>query len=42
MCATNEEAVECLQALIAPGDFILIKGSRGMQMEYIVSRLSKG
>ncbi len=42
MCATNEQAIEHLQALVAPGDFILIKGSRGMQMENIVSKLSKG
>ncbi len=42
MCANNEEAIDHLKALVAPGDFILIKGSRGMQMEQIVNALSKG
>jgi UDP-N-acetylmuramoyl-tripeptide--D-alanyl-D-alanine ligase len=42
VCATNEEAIEHLKTLILPGDYILIKGSRGMQMEQIVAALSKG
>jgi len=42
---TKEEAIERIQSLIAPsplGDKILIKGSRGMQMETIVSALQTG
>ena len=38
----NQEAIECLQKSIQPGDYILIKGSRGMQMEEIVITLGKG
>lgn len=42
---TNQEAIELVRSLIAPGpigDKILIKGSRGMQMETIVSALQTG
>jgi len=35
----NQEAVKILQRLIASGDLILIKGSRGMKMEEIVAKL---
>jgi len=36
----NEAAIACLHRVIAPGDIVLIKGSRGMTMEQIVSALS--
>lgn len=36
---SSAEAVSLLQSLIQPGDYILIKGSRGMAMEGIVSQL---
>jgi UDP-N-acetylmuramoyl-tripeptide--D-alanyl-D-alanine ligase len=42
---TNTEALDLLRALIKPGsvgDKILIKGSRGMEMEAIVAALQKG
>lgn len=41
-CARNEEAIEHLKGLVSPGDFILVKGSRGMEMDRIVTALSKG
>jgi UDP-N-acetylmuramoyl-tripeptide--D-alanyl-D-alanine ligase len=37
--ASNDEAVELLQRLLREGDFVLVKGSRGMAMEGIVARL---
>jgi len=36
----NEAAVAYLRQVIAPGDAVLVKGSRGMTMEHIVSALS--
>jgi UDP-N-acetylmuramoyl-tripeptide--D-alanyl-D-alanine ligase len=36
----NEEAIACLREIIAPGDIILVKGSRGMRMEEIVAALA--
>jgi len=36
---SNQEAVKVLRRLIASGDLILIKGSRGMKMEEIVAKL---
>ncbi|MFN0072101.1 MAG: UDP-N-acetylmuramoyl-tripeptide--D-alanyl-D-alanine ligase [Chloroflexota bacterium] len=36
-CATNTQAIEALRRSLRPGDNVLIKGSRGMQMEEIVS-----
>jgi UDP-N-acetylmuramoyl-tripeptide--D-alanyl-D-alanine ligase len=36
----NEAAVAYLRQVIAPGDAVLVKGSRGMTMEQIVSALS--
>lgn len=35
-CASHEEAQEALRKLMRPGDTILVKGSRGMQMEKIL------
>ncbi|HHX95032.1 MAG TPA: hypothetical protein GX691_04320, partial [Clostridia bacterium] len=37
--ATIQEAVELLKKYIDMGDVILVKGSRGMRMERIVSGL---
>lgn len=34
-CATNEEVIEQLPELLTDGDYVLIKGSRGMKMEEI-------
>jgi UDP-N-acetylmuramoyl-tripeptide--D-alanyl-D-alanine ligase len=36
----NQEAIKLLRSTLAPGDFVLIKGSRAFQMEEIVSALS--
>ncbi len=38
-CASHEAAGEKLQELLQPGDTILFKGSRGMQMEKIIDLL---
>jgi UDP-N-acetylmuramoyl-tripeptide--D-alanyl-D-alanine ligase len=38
--ATSAEAADALPEFIAPGDLVLIKGSRGVRMERIVERLS--
>jgi UDP-N-acetylmuramoyl-tripeptide--D-alanyl-D-alanine ligase len=40
-CRTNREAIAALERLTQSGDTILIKGSRGMQMEEIVAALKK-
>jgi UDP-N-acetylmuramoyl-tripeptide--D-alanyl-D-alanine ligase len=42
LCDDNSAAIECLLATIQPGDYVLIKGSRGMQMEEIVAAMAKG
>jgi UDP-N-acetylmuramoyl-tripeptide--D-alanyl-D-alanine ligase len=42
---TNAQAIKLLQTLVEPspaGDKILVKGSRGMEMEEIVDALQKG
>ena len=36
---TREEALNCLHALVRPGSYILIKGSRAMQLEKIAEEL---
>jgi UDP-N-acetylmuramoyl-tripeptide--D-alanyl-D-alanine ligase len=36
----NDSAIACLREIIAPGDIILVKGSRGMKMEEIVAALT--
>ena len=38
--ADNGRAITCLREIIAPGDIILVKGSRGMKMEEIVTTLT--
>jgi UDP-N-acetylmuramoyl-tripeptide--D-alanyl-D-alanine ligase len=35
----NAQAVDYLKPLLQPGDHVLVKGSRGMQMEEIIDRL---
>ena len=42
VCDTNAEATAYLDALVQPGDMILIKGSRGLHMEDIVNALVRG
>jgi UDP-N-acetylmuramoyl-tripeptide--D-alanyl-D-alanine ligase len=37
---TNAQAVTLLQTLIQPDDIILVKGSRGMKMDQIVTDLA--
>jgi len=37
--ATTAEAAEALPTLLAPGDTVLLKGSRGMRLEQIVEAL---
>jgi UDP-N-acetylmuramoyl-tripeptide--D-alanyl-D-alanine ligase len=37
----NEAAITCLKGLIQQGDMVLVKGSRGMQMEHIVDALTR-
>lgn len=41
ICAGNSEALELLHRELKTGDVVLVKGSRGMQMEQIVSDLLK-
>jgi len=42
LCDDNAAAIECLQSQIEPGDYVLVKGSRGLHMEEIVTALGKG
>lgn len=37
---SKQEAIELLKEILEPGDVVLVKGSRGMRMEEIVSALS--
>ena len=41
LAGSHEEALNCLDLLYLPGSFILVKGSRGMQMEKIAEELLK-
>jgi len=38
-CAGNRQAMEVLDSIVREGDVVLVKGSRGMQMEQIVEDL---
>jgi UDP-N-acetylmuramoyl-tripeptide--D-alanyl-D-alanine ligase len=38
-CATKEEAVVALRPLLRQGDYVLIKASRGMELEHVVTAL---
>ncbi len=40
--ASNDDAIEYLRTAIQPGDVILVKGSRGLHMEDIVTALGQG
>ncbi|HEY8550145.1 MAG TPA: UDP-N-acetylmuramoyl-tripeptide--D-alanyl-D-alanine ligase [Vicinamibacterales bacterium] len=40
--ATSEEAGALVERLVQPGDLVLVKGSRGIQLEKVVERLSGG
>jgi UDP-N-acetylmuramoyl-tripeptide--D-alanyl-D-alanine ligase len=39
-CADREQCITLLQTMLAAGDMVLIKGSRGMVMEDVVAALS--
>ncbi len=40
--ADNDDAVDVLHQVLVEGDFVLVKGSRGMVMESIVAKLARG
>jgi len=42
ICEDNASAIECLLGQVEPGDYILVKGSRGLKMENIVAALGRG
>lgn len=39
ICADNEEAAEYVRTIARPGDWILVKGSRGMHMDEVVEKV---
>jgi UDP-N-acetylmuramoyl-tripeptide--D-alanyl-D-alanine ligase len=41
-CGCNKDVINLLSTIVQSGDTILIKGSRGMRMEEVVSYLLKG
>lgn len=40
-CKDNEQAAEVVRKRMKPGDWILVKGSRGMHMDEVVEKLTK-
>ncbi len=42
LARSHEEAAEIVAQFAKPGDVVLVKGSRGMRMEYIIQRLFTG
>jgi UDP-N-acetylmuramoyl-tripeptide--D-alanyl-D-alanine ligase len=42
LVSENDQAVSVLEGVLEQGDFVLVKGSRGMAMENIVSQLARG
>ena len=42
MCETNDEVIAYLDRVIQPDDTLLVKGSRGLHMEDIVSTFARG
>ncbi|MFO7294654.1 MAG: UDP-N-acetylmuramoyl-tripeptide--D-alanyl-D-alanine ligase [Clostridia bacterium] len=41
-CSGNKDVIDLLDTIVQSGDTILVKGSRGMKMEEVVSHLLKG
>ncbi len=41
VCATREEGAAALLPLLQPGDYVLVKGSRGMGLEHTVEALQR-
>lgn len=41
-CETSEQAADLAQGLVAGGDLVFVKGSRGIRMERVVERLRAG
>lgn len=39
ICSSNEEAAEFVRRLAQPGDWVLVKGSRGMHMDEVVKKV---
>jgi UDP-N-acetylmuramoyl-tripeptide--D-alanyl-D-alanine ligase len=39
---TSDEAAAVIEALVRPGDVVLVKGSRGVRLERVVDRLAGG
>jgi UDP-N-acetylmuramoyl-tripeptide--D-alanyl-D-alanine ligase len=39
ICQSHQEMIEALQAMLRPGDRVLVKGSRGMRMDKIAAAL---
>lgn len=42
VCENNQEATEAIVSRLKPGDWVLVKGSRGMKMDEVVRQLIKG